>query len=180
MARPLTLLAALAVSAALGWTMASCGGDDICLADSCDPDVSPTPSYTVSVSGNVSRFTTLVSDPTTVTVIVCVGLPAGSGASACPKSFLAQVASNFTFSRSGVEPGSETIFFWIDENQNGEIDPGDPLARLSDPTGRLEEVGSGEQVSVTNAVVDFPVEVATATITVGRSPTPTPAPQPTP
>jgi hypothetical protein len=180
MGRPVSLLAAVAASAAFAWTISACGGDDICLADSCDPDTSPTPAYTVSVSGNVSRFTTLVSDPTTVTVIVCVGLPEGSDASACPKSFLAQVASNFTFSRSGVEPGSETIFFWIDENSNGEIDPGDPLARLADPSSKLVEVGSGEQVSVTNAVVDFPVQVATATITVGRSPTPTPAPQPTP
>ncbi|MBU6281970.1 hypothetical protein KGQ64_06985 [bacterium] len=180
MARLVAFLLPVVGSALIALAIAACGGDDICLSGSCDPDTSPTPSYTVSVTGNVSRFTTLVSDPTTVTVIVCVGLAEGADASACPKSFLAQLTSNFTFARSGIEPGSEAIFFWIDEDQNGEIDPGDPLARLSDPNGRLRAVGSGEQVSVTNAVVDFPVQVATATITVGRSPTPTPAPQPTP
>ncbi len=180
MSRIAALLVSLAGSALVAAAIAACGGDDICLSGNCDPDTSPTPSYTVSVSGNVSRFTTLVSDPTTVTVIVCVGLPEGDDASACPKSFLAQVTSSFTFARSGVEPGSETIFFWIDEDQNGQIDPGDPLARLSDPNRKLVGVGSGEQVSVTNAVVDFPIQTATATITVGRAPTPTPAPQPTP
>ncbi|MFM7736583.1 MAG: hypothetical protein ACKPBU_11470 [Alphaproteobacteria bacterium] len=180
MARFQTALLAFAGPALLAWALAACGGKDICLADSCDPDTSPTPAYTVAVAGNVSRFTTFVSDPTTVTVIVCVGLAQGGDASSCPKSFLAQLSTNFTFSRSGIEPGSETIFFWVDEDQNGQIEPGDPLARLSDPGGKLVDVGSGEQVNVTNAVVDFPVQVATATITVGKSPTPTPAPQPTP
>jgi hypothetical protein len=180
MARLSSLMLGLAGPALLAGAMAACGGDDICLADSCDPDASPTPAYTVSVTGNVSRFTTFVSDPTTVTVIVCIGLAEGDDATSCPKSFLAQVTSSFTFARSGIEPGSETIFFWVDENQNGEIDPGDPLAQLSDPARALVGVGSGEQVSVTNAVVDFPVQVATATISVGRAPTPTPAPLPTP
>ena len=158
----------------------ACGGDNICLSGSCEPSGSPTPAYTVSVSGNVSRFTTFVSDPTTVDVVVCIGLPAGGDIAACPKIFVAALTSTFTVSRTGVEPGSETIFFWIDSNQDGQVSPDDPIARLADPTDKLIDVSSGEQVSVTNSVVDFNTESATATITVGKGASPTPAPSPTP
>jgi hypothetical protein len=60
------------------------------------------------------------------------------------------------------------------------VSPDDPIARLADPTDKLIDVSSGEQVSVTNSVVDFNTESATATITVGKGASPTPAPSPTP
>ena len=157
--------------------VAGCGGGDICL--NCNPSGSPTPISGVLVTGNISRLSTFnpFSD---VTVVICVDLPDGGGVENCPKIFLANVFTNGTFTRSGVDPGSETIYFWIDENGDGQIDPGDPIAQLQDPNGELRLVESGFTVDVANAVVDFTTQTATATISVSATPTPTPTPVTTP
>ncbi len=131
------------------------------------------------VTGNISRLSTFnpFSD---VTVIVCVDLQEGQSVADCQKIFLTDAFSDGTFSRSGVDPGSEAIFFWIDENDDGTIDPDDPIARLQDPERLLDLVEAGFTVSVANAVVNFTTEEALATITVSASPTPTPTPSGSP
>lgn len=171
------MLLALA-AASLALSAGACGGPDVCLY--CDPDATPTPTASVALTGNVSRFTTFVSDPTTVNVVVCVDLPAGGTIENCPKIYLTAVEENFAFARSGIEPGPETIFFWIDQNMNGSIEPTDPQARLSDPREQLVLVGPGASVTVANAVVDFTSQTASAAISVSARPSSTPSPTSTP
>lgn len=175
---PRSIALALAGAALLALGAWACGGEDICL--SCDPDATPTPTAAISVSGNVSRFTTFVSDPTTVTVIVCLDLESGQQVENCPKIYLTGVDEDFSFGRTGIEPGPETVFFWIDQNMNGTIEPTDPQARLSDPRDQLLAVGAGAQVTLANAVVDFNSQTASATISVNARPSGTPAPSRTP
>jgi hypothetical protein len=170
----------LAIVAAFAALLAACGGGDICL--NC-PSGSPTPTTQVSLAGNISRLSLFLPFDD-VTVIVCLDLPPDQPATACTRFFLAAVAEDGTFSRTSIDPGSETIFFWVDQNNVGTIDPDDPIARLLDPEFELVDVTSGLTVNVVNAVVDFTDQTATADISVTTTstatPTPTPSPTPTP
>jgi len=166
----------LGLAAALAGLLASCGGGDICL--NCTPGT-PTPTILVSLTGNISRLSILVPFDE-VNVIVCLDLGPDQPASDCNRFFLAPVNSNGSFSRSSIEPGGETIFFWIDQNGDGMIDPGDQIARLLDPDGELADVTNGETVNVVNSIVDFTAQTATAQIFITTTPTPTPTPVTTP
>src|SRR5262249_5299433 len=134
----------LGLAAALAVLLASCGGGDICL--NCTPG-GPTPSTLVSITGNISQLSILVPFDQ-VSVIICLDLPPDKGASDCTHFFLAPVSETGAFARSSIQPGSETIFFWIDQNGNGMVNPGDPIARLQDPDGELVDVSTGQTVNV--------------------------------
>ena len=150
----------------------ACGGDDICLQ--C-PEGTPTPgSSGVTVTGTIvsSNPTTV---PSSITVIVCVGLEQNQSVTECPNSFYATVATDGTFTRKNVIAGAETIFFWVDSDGNGMIDPGgDLFAQLIDGTGELDLVENGQTVTLSNIRIAFLQNTATADITVGTTPTPTP------
>jgi len=149
----------------------ACGGDDICLQ--C-PDGTPTPgSSGVNVTGTIvsSNPTT---NPSAITVIVCVGLAQGQSVADCPNSFYATVATDGTFTRRNVKEGAETIFFWVDSDTNGMIDPEDLLAQLTDGQGVLDRVQNGQTVTLSDIRILFLQNSATADITIGTTPTPTP------
>lgn len=168
-------LAAALVAALLG-----CGGEDICL--NC-PSGTPTPgSSGVIVTGNIASSTPFTSPPN-INVVICLDFDPEQGVANCPTTFLTVPNVEGTFSRSNVDPGRLTVFFWVDADDNGMIDPADPLAQLADPEGQLSDVRSGETATLANVRIAFLDDSATATITVGQTPTPTPAPtsaQPTP
>jgi hypothetical protein len=166
----------LGLAAALSLLLASCGGGDICL--NCTAGT-PTPVVSVSLTGSISRLSLFIPFDA-VTVIVCLDLGPEQPATACNHFFLAPVDANGDFSRSRIDPGSEAIFFWVDQNEDGMIDPTDPIARLLDPEGELVDVSSGETVNVVNAAVDFTAQTATAEISITTTPTPTPTPIGTP
>ncbi len=155
----------------LAGVLASCGGDDICLQ--C-PSGTPTPGQ----SGAIVTGTIVSSNPTTapsaITAIVCVGLEQGQSVTNCPNSFYADVNTDGTFTRKNVIAGAETIFFWVDSDMNGMIDPDDLLAQLTDSQGDLDRVGNGQTVTLANVRIAFLQNSATAEITVGATPTPVP------
>lgn len=168
-----------ALATAIAFLLGSCGGGPICL--NCTPGT-PTPVASVTVTGNVLRFAPFVNPSvTTVTVIVCVNLGAGQDVSQCPEIFLADVdGTSLTFTRPGVAGGPETIFFWIDQNNDGMVNPTDPISQLQDPNNLLADVQVGMTVTVGNAVVDFTTKMSTATISVTTTPTATPTPSGSP
>jgi len=156
----------------------ACGGDDICL--NC-PNGTPSPgTQSVTVSGNIASSNPFTSPPA-INVVICLGLNE-EGLEGCPTTFFTVPNNDGTFSRSNVEAGALSIFFWVDQNQNGMIEPDDLIAQLSDPEGLLDDVGAGRTVNVGNARILFLEGTATASITVTTTPTPTPSPgaSPTP
>lgn len=156
----------------LAATLVACGGPDICLQ--C-PTGTPTPGQSGAiVTGNVATINPNQT-PTNVTVVICVDLPAGGTAQDCTQSFFTDVTTQGQFTRNNVKPGSETIFFWVDANNDGIIDPGDPLAQLTDTQGRLGDVQAGQTVTLADVAIAFTDNTATATISVGTTPTPTPS-----
>lgn len=155
----------------LAGAIVACGGEDICLQ--C-PDGTPTPGQSGAiVTGNIVSSNPS-TNPSAMTVIVCVGLDAGGDPSNCPNSFFTTPSTDGTFTRRNVTAGAETIFFWVDADQNGTIDPDDPLARLIDNEGILEDVQSGQTVTIASARINFVGQTATADISIGLTPTPTP------
>lgn len=149
----------------------ACGGDDICLQ--C-PDGTPTPgSSGVTVTGSIvsSNPTT---NPSNITVIVCVGLEQGQSVTDCPTSYYADANTDGSFTRRNVKEGAETVFFWVDSDLNGMIDPEDLLAQLTDSEGVLDRVQNGQTVTLSDVRILFLQNSATADITVGLTPTPTP------
>ena len=168
--------------ALLAGTVLGCGGSDICLQ--C-PTGTPTPGQSgVIVTGTIVSIIPNQT-PSNVTVVICVDLPAGGTADNCTPSFFTSVSTQGTFSRNNVTSGSETIFFWVDSNDDGTIDPEDPLAQLIDSESRLADVQAGQTVTLANVSISFNNDTATADITVGLTPTPTPSavqatPTPTP
>jgi hypothetical protein len=112
--------------------------------------------------------------PSSITAIVCVGLEQGQSVTDCPNSFYADVNTDGTFTRKNVKEGAETIFFWVDSDGNGMIDPDDLLAQLSDSEGDLDRVQNGQTVTLSDIRILFLQDTATATITIGLTPTPTP------
>lgn len=159
----LLLLVAAVVSA--------CGGGDICLQ--C-PDGTPTPGQSGAiVTGNIVS-TNPQTSPASITVIVCVGLEPNQSITSCPNSFYTTATSEGDFTRRNVIAGAETIFFWVDANNDGTIDMDDPQATLIDTEGSLDDIRSGQTVTIANTRIDFVNQTATATITVGLTPTPTP------
>lgn len=159
----LLLLVAAVVSA--------CGGGDICLQ--C-PDGTPTPgSSGVTVTGTIVSSNPTTA-PSSITTIVCVGLEQGQSVTDCPNSFYADVNTDGTFTRRNVKDGAETIFFWVDTDMNGMIDPDDMLAQLQDSEGTLDRVQNGQTVTLSDIRIAFLNNTATANITIGLTPTPTP------
>jgi hypothetical protein len=154
----------------LAATLVACGGPDICLQ--C-PSGTPTPTSSVTVTGS-GLATTPPVNPASVTVIICLNLADNEGADACTQSFFTDVTTQGSFTRSSVSPGPETIFFWVDANNDGMVDPDDPIAKLTDTQGQLGDVQTGQTVTLTNISANFTTELATATISVGQSATPTP------
>jgi hypothetical protein len=160
----------------LAATLAACGGPDICLQ--C-PSGGPTPAAAVTVTGSGLQ-TTPSQTPSNVTVIVCLDLKAGGTPDDCGQSFFADVTTDGSFTRNNVSPGPETIFFWVDANGNGMVDPTDPIATLSDSQGALGLVQAGQTVTLSNISVNFNTTVATANISVTTTPTPVPTTRPSP
>ena len=155
----------------LSAVVAACGGGDICLQ--C-PDGTPTPvSSGVTVTGAIVSSNPTTA-PSSITAIVCVGLEQGQSVTNCPNSFYADVNTDGTFTRRNVIDGGETIFFWVDSDMNGMIDPDDLLAQLIDSQGELDRVQNGQTVTLSNIRIAFLDNSATATITIGLTPTPTP------
>ena len=151
--------------------LAACGGDDICLQ--C-PSGTPTPGQSGAIVTGTIVSIVPPQTPANVTVVICVDLPAGGTADDCAQSFFTDVTTQGNFVRNNVKTGSETIFFWVDANNDGTIDPGDPLAELSDPQGELGDVQAGQTVTLANVTISFNDDTASADITVGLTPTPTP------
>jgi len=164
----------------LAATLMACGGPDICLQ--C-PTVTPTATPSVTVTGSgVSVIPN--ANPSSVTVIICLDLPSGGTAADCTQSFFTDVNTDGTFTRFNVPPGAETIFFWVDANHTGMVDPGETV-KLADPQGVLDNVQAGQTVTLSNVIVNFTTKTATADITISLTPTPTPSavqttPTPTP
>ena len=178
--RSLRVRAGILLAATL---MASCGGGDICLQ--C-PSGTPTPGPAAAIVTGTITSINPAQTPANVTVVICVDLPAGGTANDCTQSFFTDVTTQGDFVRNNVKAGSETIFFWVDANNDGTIDPGDPLAVLTDSQGKLDLVQAGQTVTLANVSITFPADsvgTATADITVANTPTPTPtafSPTPTP
>ncbi len=171
-ARPVLGVAAAAL-------LVACGGDDICL--NCNPDSTPTPGPTTSVTleGDILRLSTL--DPlSSVVIVTCVDPAAGVPLADCSDAFTTQADNEGNFTRSRITAGALALFFWIDRNEDGQVDPGDPYAVLQDPESRLADVTGGETVDIQAAQVDFATQTAVATIVLSRTPTPTPVPTATP
>jgi len=160
--------------------LVACGGDDICL--NC-PSGTPTPgSSGVTVTGNIASSSPFTS-PSSINVVICLGLDPTQGVQNCPDTFLTVPNVEGSFTRSNVDSGALSVFFWVDEDDNGMIDPDDPLAQLSDPEGQLDDVAAGQTATLGNVRIQFLDGTASATITVGQTPTPTPSaaqPIPTP
>ena len=151
--------------------MLACGGDDICLQ--C-PTGTPTPGQTGAiVTGQIANIAPF-QNPSNVTVVICVDLEQGQSIVDCPNSFLTEVNTQGLFTRTNVKAGAETIFFWVETDDDG-IDEDDLIAQLQDPQGRLEAVQTGQTVTLANVRIDFNAQTATADITVGNTPTPTPS-----
>ncbi len=159
--------------------LVACGGDDICL--NCDPDSTPTPGPTTSIKleGDILRLSTL--DPLgSVVVVTCVDPQAGVPLADCTDAFTTLADNEGHFSRTRISVGALGLFFWIDRNEDGRVDPTDPYAVLQDPEGKLSDVTGGETVAIEAAQVDFTTQTAIATIVLSRTPTPTPSPSTTP
>jgi hypothetical protein len=165
------------VTLLLGGLLA-CGGDDICLQ--C-PSGTPTPGVSGAiVTGQIASVNPF-TNPASINVVICVGLEEGQSVEDCPNTFLTTANTQGEFTRNNVQAGAETIFFWVDVDQNGMIDPDDPLAQLVDTEGQLDDVQSAQTVTLANVRIQFLQNAATADISVGLTPTPTPsAVQPTP
>ncbi|MEW6273290.1 MAG: hypothetical protein AB1689_28765 [Thermodesulfobacteriota bacterium] len=163
------LEAGLAVAFAAG--LLACGGDDICL--NC-PNGTPTATPTVTVTGNIASSSPF-TNPNQINVLICVGLEPGQDPASCPTSFLTVPSVEGTFSRTNVDPGALDVFFWVDENGSGMIEPDDPIAQLADPEGALDDVPSGRTVGIGNTRIQFLDGTATASISVTVTPTPTPS-----
>jgi hypothetical protein len=166
----------------LAVTLASCGGSDICLQ--C-PTGTPTSTPTVTVTGNIAN-TTPFQNPSTINVIICLNPPASGSVENCGQTFLTDVNTQGQFTRTNVSPGPLAIFFWVDVNNDGMVDPGDPIAQLTDSQGLLDNVQAGQTATIANANINFNTNTATASITISVTPTPvptagspTPTPQPT-
>lgn len=155
-----------------------CGGDDICLQ--C-PQGTPTPGQSGAiVTGQIVSTNPFVS-PSSINVVICVGLQEGQSVENCPNTFITTATTEGTFRRTNVQAGGETVFFWVDSDGNGMIDPDDLLAQLVETQGALDDVRSGQTVTLSSARIAFLENTATADITVANTPTPTPsAVQPTP
>jgi hypothetical protein len=174
------------VSAAMVAWLAACGGKDLCL--NC-PSGTPTPpgQNTVTVTGNI--FSSSPPAPGSVMELICVGLSRSVTIGQCGQAsaggtlFLVNNDASGNFTRTGVTAGSERIGFWFDQNNNGNIDPGE-VVELTDSSGQLGNVAGGSTVTIADASVTFPNATlpngsATATITVTAG-TPTPQPTETP
>jgi hypothetical protein len=164
------------VALAAGGLLA-CGGDDICLQ--C-PTGTPTPGESgVTVTGQIASVNPF-TNPASINVVICVGLAEGQSVEDCPNTFLTTATTEGLFTRRNVQAGAESIFFWVDVDGNGMIDPADPLAQLVDTEGQLDDVQNGQTVTLSNVRIAFLENSATADITIGLTPTPTPsAAQPT-
>lgn len=157
--------------------MLACGGEDICLQ--C-PMGTPTPGQSgVTVTGQIANINPFTS-PANVNVVICVGLEENQSIDDCPNQFLTSASITGEFTRNNVQAGAETIFFWVDEDGNGMIDPDDPLAQLADPESQLSNVQNGQTVTLASVRIQFLENTATANITVGLTPTPTPSATTTP
>lgn len=164
--------------AGLAAGLLACGGDDICLQ--C-PDGTPTPGQSGAIVTGQIVNTNPFTNPASINVVICVGLDPNEGVENCPNTFITTANTQGDFTRNNVVAGSETVFFWVDADQNGMIDPDDPLAQLVDTQGALESVRSGQTVTLSSVRISFVDDTATATISVTNTPTPTPtAFQPTP
>jgi hypothetical protein len=165
------------VTLLLGGLLA-CGGDDICLQ--C-PSGTPTPGVSGAiVTGQIASVDPF-TNPSTINVVICVGLDSDQGVEDCPNQFLTTANTQGEFTRNNIQTGSQTIFFWVDTDQTGTITPDDPLAELVDTQGQLADIQAGQTVTLSSVRIDFVGQTATADITVGLTPTPTPtAPQATP
>ncbi len=170
------------IVAALLAALLGCGGEDICL--NC-PDGTPTPTASaVVMTGNIASSTPFTTPPN-INVVICLGFDPVQGVENCPRTFLTVPNVEGTFTRNNVSPGALTVFFWVDVNQNGMIDPDDPLAQLADPEGQLSDVAAGQTATLADVRIAFLEGRATASISVTQTATPTPAPtstgaQPTP
>jgi hypothetical protein len=158
--------------AVLAGGLLACGGDDICLQ--C-PEGTPTPGQSGAIVTGQIVNTTPFTNPATINVVICVGLEPGESVENCPNTFLTLANTQGDFTRNNVLAGAETVFFWVDADGNGMIDPDDPLAQLVDTQGALGAVRSGQTVTLANVRVSFIDDTATAEITVGNTPTPTPS-----
>ena len=160
----------IATALVLAALMIACGGPDLCF--NC-PSGTPTATPSIVVTGSIATTNPLVN-PTLINVVVCVDLPPGTSVADCTTSFFIAVNSAGNFTRNNVDAGAETVLFWVDQNGDGMIDPGDPQALLQDPEGQLDNVRLGQTVTIASARVDFTQNTATATISVGQTPTPAP------
>ena len=160
--RPFRVLFPFAV-ATLAASISACGGKDICLG--CDPNAQPTagPDNTVQVDGNIFQLST--PDPRdTITVIICVDLPADTRLEDCPDIFTTESDSQGSFSRTRISTGDLTLGFWVDRNEDGLIADPDVFARLDDPGADLAELDGGDEATITDIDIDFAAGTASAAL----------------
>jgi len=81
-------------------------------------------------------------------------------------------ASSSAFTVDDISPGGLSVVFLLDDTDpDGSIDAGDPVAVLSDPEGRLDNVSPSRLVELSLVDLDFNNGTATAdTITVSALP----------
>ena len=83
---------------------------------------------------------------------------------------VATVKEDRTFTVSHLAAGDLTVVFLLDQagvNQDGTIDPGDPIAIFQDPTGRLRNLSAATEVTLEDVDVTFNLSVPdTGTATV--------------
>jgi hypothetical protein len=166
--------------AALGFAvwLSACGGEDICLNCNAVPTPTPGPQNTVGLNGNIQRTESWFGPLSDVMVLVCVD--SSSDFANCPTVYQTEVTVEGQFRRTRIDPGSLRVAFWVDQNEDGMIDPNDPFAELLDPESELVNVEEDETVTVSEAVVNFGARTAVAGIGVDPTPTPAPTSVPTP
>jgi hypothetical protein len=108
------------------------------------------------VRGNIFNLRPATSRP--IVVFVFVNLRDPGIFQDFDDAEVAAVAANRTFTVTHLAAGDLTVVFLLDQagvNQDGTIDPGDPIATFQDPTGRLHNLSANTDVTLEDVDVTF-------------------------
>jgi hypothetical protein len=120
------------------------------------------------VRGNIFNLRPATSRP--IVVFVFVNLRDPGTFQDFDDAEVAAVAANRTFTVTHLAAGDLTVVFLLDQagvNQDGTIDPGDPIATFQDPAGRLHNLSANTDVTLEDVDVTFNLsapDTGTATV----------------
>lgn len=121
-----------------------------------------------TVRGNVFNLRPATSRP--VTVFVFVNLRDPGNFQDFDDAEVSAVATDRTFTVPNLAAGDLTVVFLLDQvgvNQDGTIDPGDPIATFRDPVSRLQNLSADTVVTLEDVDVTFNLntpDAGTATV----------------